>query len=84
MIGLDWCGADAAGRPLAGCAFAGAVAIDKTGPFDDVSGASEVAQQGKNIGQMSADIGVLFLQTLQCYTNACLRQLHNGKLLPRE
>jgi hypothetical protein len=82
MIGLELFGEDA-GWPLAGCAVDGAVAIDKAIPLDDGSGASDVAQQDTAVqrqpgGHASADIGVLFLQTMQEYTTAFLRQLQKG------
>jgi hypothetical protein len=39
---------------------------------------------GREAGESSADIGVLFLQTMQYYTSALFRQLQKLELLPAE
>jgi hypothetical protein len=87
MIGFPPCGVDSA----AVSAEAGAVAVDKRSPFGDGIDVSNVTHGATRLATVvdaaSADIGVLYLQTLQFYISASLRQLQSlesGKILPGE
>jgi hypothetical protein len=44
----------------------------------------EVARMGRKADEPSADVGMLFLQTMQYYTSALFRQLQKLELLPSE